>query len=122
MNWSTKNLKGILWRTGINGCGVFGIKPPFFDKFQACCELHDAMYDLGGGKKERFRADKRLLVDMVERSTGSWLMTWCFIYYLSVRMFGWLFFNYKASPNPSEGGENKQTEGNNLSTRELINL
>ena len=116
-------LKGILWRAGINGCGVFGIKPPFFDKFQACCELHDAMYDLGGDGKDRFRADKRLLVDMVERSTGSWFMLWCFVYYLSVRMFGWLFFNYKegAFPNPSKGGENKQTEGNNLSTRELKN-
>lgn len=112
MNWSTKKLKGAFWRAGVNGCGVFGIKPPFFDKFQACCELHDAMYDLGGGKKERFRADKRLLVDMVERSTGSWLMLWCFVYYLSVRMFGWLFFNYKegASTNPSKGGENNQLE------------
>ena len=88
-------LKGILWRAGINGCGVFGVKPPFFDKFQACCELHDAMYDLGGDDKARFKADKRLLVDMVERSTGSWLMLWCFVYYLSVRMFGWLFFNYQ---------------------------
>ena len=115
-------LKGILWRAGVNGCGVFGIKPPFFDKFQACCELHDAMYDLGGDGKARFKADKRLLMDMVERSTGSWLMLWCFVYYLSVRMFGWLFFNYKvASPDPSEGGENKQTKGNNLSTRELKN-
>ena len=98
-------LRGILWRAGVNGCGVFGIKPPFFNKFQACCELHDAMYDLGGGKKERFRADKRLLIDMVERSTGSWLILWCFVYYLSVRMFGRLFFNYRASPNPSKGGE-----------------
>lgn len=116
-------LRGILWRAGINGCGVFGIKPPFFDKFQACCELHDAMYDLGGDGKARFKADKRLLVDMVERSTGSWLMVWCFVYYLSVRSFGWLFFNYKegASPDPSKGEENKQTEGNNLSTCELKN-
>ena len=106
-------LKGILWRAGINGCGVFGLKPPFFDKFQACCELHDAMYDLGGDGKARFRADKRLLVDMVERSTGSWLMLWCFVYYLNVRMFGWLFFNYKeASPNPSKGGEKRLTENN----------
>lgn len=122
MNWTTKNLKGILWRVGVNGCGVFGIKPPLWRKYQACCELHDAMYDLGGDGKERFRSDKRLLMDMVERSTGSWLMMWCFVYYLSVRMFGWLFFNYKvASHNPSKGGENKQTEGNNLSTRELKN-
>ena len=105
----------------MNGCGVFGVKPPFFDKFQACCELHDAMYDLGGDGKARFRADKRLLMDMVEKSTGSWLMLWCFVYYLSVRMFGWLFFYYKASPDPSKGEENKQTESNNLSTRELSN-
>ncbi len=104
MNSKTPKLKGILWRAGVNGCGVFGIKPPFFDKFQACCELHDAMYDLGGDGKERFKADKRLLVDMVERSTGSWLMTWCFIYYLSVRMFGWLFFNYQVGA-PQRGGE-----------------
>ena len=96
-----RNLKGALWRAGVNGCGVFGIKPPFFDKFQACCELHDAMYDLGGDGKARFKADKRLLVDMVERSTGSWLMLWCFVYYLSVRMFGWLFFNYKEEPHPT---------------------
>ena len=115
MNSKTYKLKGILWRAGVNGCGVFGVKPPFFDKFQACCELHDAMYDLGGDGKARFRADKRLLVDMVERSTGSWLMLWCFVYYLSVRMFGWLFFNYKggaASPNPSQGGEKRLTENN----------
>lgn len=105
MNSKTMNLKGILWRAGVNGCGVYGVKPPFFDKFQACCELHDAMYDLGCDGKARFRADKRLLMDMVEKSTGSWLMLWCFVYYLSVRMFGWLFFNYKASPDPSKGGE-----------------
>ena len=38
MNLKTHKLKGILWRAGVNGCGVFGVKPPFFDKFQACCE------------------------------------------------------------------------------------
>lgn len=102
MNWSTKKLKGALWRAGVNGCGVFGVRPPFFDKFQTCCELHDAMYNEGGDGMARFRADKRLIVDMVNRSTGTWLMLWCFVYYVAVRMFGWLFFNYKASPpNPS---------------------
>ena len=67
------------------------------------------MYDLGGDGKTRFKADKRLLVDMVERSTGSWLMLWCFVYYLSVRMFGWLFFNYKgaAPPNLPKGEEKR---------------
>ncbi|KGF35337.1 hypothetical protein HMPREF2137_04910 [Hoylesella buccalis DNF00853] len=70
------------------------------------------MYDSGGDGKDRFKSDKRLRVDMVERSTGSWLMAWCFVYCLSVRMFGWLFFNYKgASPDPSKGGEDRQADG-----------
>ena len=71
-----------------------GLRPPFFGMFQEYCELHDAMYNEGGGKKERFRADKRLLADMVGRSTCTWLMVWCFAYYIAVRSFGWLFFNY----------------------------
>lgn len=87
-------LKGVFWRNGVNGCGVMGLRPPFFGMFQEYCELHDAMYNEGGGKKERFKADKRLLADMVSRSTCTWLMVWCFAYYMAVRGFGWLFFNY----------------------------
>lgn len=120
MNWSTKKLKGALWRAGVNGCGVCGVRPPFFDKFQACCELHDAMYNEGGDGKARFRADKRLIVDMVNRSMGTWLMMWCFVYYVAVRMFGWLFFNYKASPpypSPKVRGVDGRT--NNSSTFNL---
>lgn len=92
-------LKGILWRAGVNGCGVFGFKPPLWRKYQACCELHDAMYDLGGDGKERFRADKRLLTNMLDKSDKARHVLWTVGYYYAVRTFGWLFFNYKDKKN-----------------------
>ena len=88
-------LKGILWRAGVNGCGVFGIKPPLWRKYQACCELHDALYDLGGDGKARFKADRKLLEGMLAKSDKARYVLWTVGYYYAVRAFGWLFFNYK---------------------------
>ena len=88
-------LKGILWRAGVSGCGVFGIKPPLWRKYQACCELHDALYDLGGDGKARFKADRKLLKGMLAKSDKARYVLWSVGYYYAVRAFGWLFFNYK---------------------------
>ncbi len=88
-------IKGFLWRAGVNGCGVLGVKPPFWRKYRDCCALHDALYDDGGCSTERFRADKRLLCDMLARSHSAWMVMWCIVYYITVRAIGWMFFNYK---------------------------
>lgn len=88
-------LKGILWKPGINGCGVTRLSVPFGKLFRPACELHDAMYDLGGTEESRYKVDKKFLAKMVELSENNIHICWAFTYFLIVRLCGWLFFNYK---------------------------
>lgn len=91
-----------------NGCGCESgllkyVKPPYAKKFYIPCCLHDNDYDRGGDGKARWNADKRLFRRcfklILRQEQSPWKMAWltliALLYYSSVRLFGWKFFNYK---------------------------
>lgn len=90
-------LKGLLYRHGINGCGVkiLGIKTPYHKLFNEPCCCHDACYDAGGSSNDRFIADKKFFQSMISKCNSSWHIIIASWYYISVRIIGWLFFNYR---------------------------
>lgn len=89
-------LKGIFWKPGVNGLGVFGFKGlPYRRRFNAPAVEHDVSYDIGGSVKDRYDADITLLYGMVLRCGNLWQVFMAMVYYFAVRLFGWAFFNYK---------------------------
>lgn len=90
-------LKGLFYKPGINGCGVelFSYHTPYHKLFNECCCCHDACYDLGGNGKDRFKYDRKFLQLMIPKCQSTWHVIIAMLYYLLVRLFGWLFFNYK---------------------------
>ena len=90
-------LKGLLYRRGINGCGVkiFHIRTPYHERFKAACEVHDAAYDAGGDGAARQFVDIAFLERMLMLCDNSKLVFVSICYYVAVRALGWLFFNYK---------------------------
>lgn len=91
-----------------NGCGCENgilrfVKPPMAKYFYTACCIHDDDYDRGGGAAERKEADKGLFSDMLhliqQRESDPRKVTLyvgiAFLYYLSVRLFGRFYFNYK---------------------------
>lgn len=87
-------LKGILWRKGVNGCGVFGIRAPFHKVFEKDCALHDLLYDEGGNGADRLKADREMLAGMIRKAEKAWLCWVAIGYFAAIRAAGWLFFNY----------------------------
>jgi hypothetical protein len=88
------------------GCqtGIFKwLKPPYAKKFYVPCVMHDDDYDKGGTEKERKAADITLYFNIlrliVREPTNPLEKTWMFLialfYYMSVRVFGRFYFNYK---------------------------
>lgn len=95
-------------KSGVNGCGCgSGIlkyfKPPYARYFINCCNSHDAAYDIGGTEENRKHADVWLFWRMVGNINiryfspfkATWLVLISLLYYISVRLFGRKFFNYK---------------------------
>lgn len=91
-----------------NGCGCQSgllrfVKPPYAKKFYVPCCMHDDDYEHGGGKAERLMSDRDLFLRMMrivyENEISPWRVTWftlvALLYYVSVRVFGWRFFNFK---------------------------
>ena len=91
-----------------NGCGCESgilkyIKPPCSKLFYAACCIHDDDYDIGGDEKSRKCADSRLYHNMLKIISKSDFSVWkstiltiiALIYYMSVRIFGKTYFNYK---------------------------
>lgn len=91
-----------------NGCGcqkgvLKYIKPPYAQKYALPCELHDDDYDIGGDGEMRRKADLRLFQRMLKvsrrESENPFILTWftliALLYYVSVRIFGRFYFNYK---------------------------
>lgn len=91
-----------------NGCGcekgvLKYIKPPYAKMFYVACVMHDDAYDRGGDERQRRAADTDLfrhMVQLVHRSEHkppriAWLTLIALLYYMSVRLFGRYFFNYK---------------------------
>jgi len=92
----------------VNGCGCqSGIlkwfKPPYAKFFYAACCCHDDDYDKGGDSGDKIIADKMLYsrmlrrVDRLEYSPykATCLTFIALLYYVSVRIFGRFYFNYK---------------------------
>lgn len=88
-------LKGIFWKPGVNGLGVWNVKwLPYKKKFDIPACAHDRAYDIGGDKEDRHRADRNFLDDMLPLCTDVWQLLWAAFYYNMVRAFGWAFFRY----------------------------
>lgn len=88
------------------GCqtGIFKwLKPPYAEKFHAACVMHDDDYDRGGSAQDRKEYDTALywhILTIASKEHPSALkMKWftfiAFIYYISVRIFGKFYFNYR---------------------------
>ena len=91
-----------------NGCGCGSgllkyFRPPFAVLFKKECNAHDAAYDDGGCEADRMHADRWLYKRMVRRITASELSPYkttgltciALLYYVSVRLCGEKYFNYK---------------------------
>lgn len=91
-----------------NGCGcetglLKYIKPPYAKIFYAACCIHDDDYDVGGSKADRAEADaalfRNMLIIITKSNYNVWksyhLATIALVYYISVRIFGKQYFNYK---------------------------
>lgn len=89
-------IKGCLWRPGINGLGVLGFhRLPYRKRFDTAARNHDAEYDEQGNWKDRREYDIIFLQSMLEVSETTLQVSVAVIYFYAVRLFGWLFFNYK---------------------------
>ena len=93
-----------------NGCGCESgilkfIKPPYAKLFYTACVCHDDDYEKGGDSRHRRYADRKLycrMVELVRRKCetihpmkATWLFVVALIYYISVRIFGWIYYNTK---------------------------
>lgn len=89
-----------------NGCGcergLFRwVKPPYAEKFRAACELHDDYYEWG--YLSRKKCDEVLFMNMVRKVNVTetkpmrvwWFVNIAMLYYVSVRLFGWMYFKKK---------------------------
>lgn len=87
-----------------NYCGFEKAKiarPPKWALFNASCQVHDEAYTVGGNKDDRLKADLgffwRMLEDVNKLENYKLkkkAVKYAIIYYICVRMFGWLSFNY----------------------------
>jgi len=69
---------------------------PFSKLFNEAAKKHDIGYGIGGNKSNKNYIDSTFIWDMItvcNWNPFSWLFA-CF-YYLAVRLFGFMFFNYK---------------------------
>ena len=64
---------------------------PEMDVGETCCGHHDKAYSRGGDKVDRLNADIQLR-DCI-RAHGHPIVCWA--YYIGVRLFGWIRFNWK---------------------------
>lgn len=90
----------------INYCG-FGksiiFKPPYWSFHNASCKVHDDNYKEGGTREDRMSADVGFLWRMCQDASKQQTL-WgkrkaiysAIVYFLLVRMFGWLSFKWKS--------------------------
>ena len=89
-------LKGVLWKPGVNGLGVWGIRClPYRKRFDKAARKHDAEYDERGDWKDRREFDILFLQSMLEVSETTLQVSVAIVYFYLVRLFGWLFYRYK---------------------------
>ena len=93
-----------------NGCGGKGgyVVPPYASVFKNECDQHDFNYFLGYRWYHRCKADYQLFKAMLTKIWGNGFLyydklrhhkkmyysLWAFLYYISVSLVGWKFFNY----------------------------
>lgn len=101
-------LKGILWRPGVNGLGVGNMwinrLLPYRKRFGMAARVHDRYYDMEEGSPQlRRAADWTFLMDMGCECGGrsEWPYVMAVIYYVAVRLFGWLFYRYSRDSKES---------------------
>ena len=92
---------------GVNGCGCGSgllkyFKPPYAKMFESACNAHDAAYDTGGTEEDRKHADRWLYRNIVlsvlvtyRPTRATWFVLIALLYYVSVRIFGKNYFNFK---------------------------
>jgi hypothetical protein len=87
-----------------NGCGGKGskIRPPYGKFFEASCNKHDIGYGVGGDEAKRFECDGKFFIMIIKDTfkIKGWFkrvyfQVWAFVYFISVRIFGKKYFNYK---------------------------
>lgn len=89
-------IKGCLWKEGVNGLGVRGIhKLPYRKLFDKAARIHDSNYDDGCNSYNRYIADTDFLMDCISVCSNDIQSFFAIFYFIIVRLFGWLFFNYK---------------------------
>lgn len=91
-----KKLRGLLWKPGVNGLGVRGMHClPYRKRFAEAANNHDLEYDERGGWRDRREYDIIFLQAMLEKCENTLQVSVAVAYYYAVRVFGWLFYNYK---------------------------
>lgn len=91
-------IKGCLWKDGINGLGVgpawLRRLVPYRERFDTAARIHDDEYDQKGDGHMRFLFDKYLIENMLRRSENDVQAVFSMVYFVCVRVFGWLFYRY----------------------------
>lgn len=91
-------IKGCLWKAGVNGLGVgpawLRWLVPYRELFDTAARIHDDEYDQKGDGHMRFLFDKYLLENMLRRSGNDVQAVFSVVYFVFVRVFGWLFYRY----------------------------
>lgn len=106
-----------------NGCGcekglLRFVKPPMAKYFYTACCIHDDDYDRGGNAQDRKKADQGLFLNMLhlirQRESSPWkVFLFVFVallYYVSVRLFGRFYYEYRAYNNNKDNINEESTQ------------
>jgi len=85
--------------------------------YTACC-IHDDDYDRGGNAQDRKEADQGLFLNMLhlirQRESSPWkVFVFVFVallYYVSVRLFGRFYYEYRAYNNNKDNINEESTQ------------
>lgn len=67
---------------------------PYRNRFDTAARIHDNLYDHKGDGLSRFLADRYLLESMVRQSENDMQILFSVVYYIAVRISGWMFYRY----------------------------
>lgn len=88
-------LKGCLWKPGVNGLGIRGFHHlPYRKRFDGAARMHDKLYDCEGTSKDRFKADRLFFFFCIDSCNTDLQCFFAILYFVIVRMFGWAFYRY----------------------------
>ena len=91
-------LRGALWHEGSNGLGVGPMWLrrclPYRQRFRYAAIQHDMAYDCNGDGEHRRFADWSFLAMCLSVSDNGLQRLTAWVYFVAVRMFGWLYYRY----------------------------